>query len=393
MVMHNNETFLIPNYMTSFKCIGKECIDSCCTGGWNIDIDKETYKNYINSSEKKISLISKQYLVRNDTKSNLSYATVKHKNRSCPFLADNKSCDAYNILGKENLSIACSTYPRVAKKLGNLNFITGELSCPEVSKLCLSTPNIKINEFKKNKLKNIFNSNKIHIFDIPQGFPEKVKDFFEKAISILTNKDTLFQNLEEIILYFYNIKNKVDNFSQSNAFLLEKEKLKNSNLLYQSQFLPKIFFTENLAKHTRFLRICIKAVEKSKYFELTENDFKIIYINNYKNKFNKFIRNYNFVYKKFFLNEFIKNIECFQLSTDIFDNFIREVLFKINISNFLTTCLIFEENKKITLNDYIEVISAISKSTQNSKEKSTLIINFFKKLDKNNLFLRLFDIY
>ena len=69
------------------------------------------------------------------------------------------------------------------------------------------------------------------------------------------------------------------------------------------------------------------------------------------------------------------------------------MLFKINISNFLTTCLIFEENKKITLNDYIEVISAISKSTQNSKEKSTLIINFFKKLDKNNLFLRLFDIY
>ena len=46
--------FLIPNYMTSFKCIGKECIDSCCTGGWNIDIDKETYKNYINSSEKKL---------------------------------------------------------------------------------------------------------------------------------------------------------------------------------------------------------------------------------------------------------------------------------------------------------------------------------------------------
>ena len=115
--------------------------------------------------------------------------------------------------------------------------------------------------------------------------------------------------------------------------------------------------------------------------------------NNYKKKFNKFIRNNNFVYKNFFLNEFIRNIERFQLSADIFDNFIREVLFKINISNFLITCHTFEGNREITLDNYIEVISAISKSTQNSKEKNVVIINFFKKLDKNNLFLRLFDIY
>ena len=64
MVMHNNKTFVTPDYMTRFKCIGKNCIDSCCTG-WNIDIDKETYKNYINSSENKINLISKKYLVKN----------------------------------------------------------------------------------------------------------------------------------------------------------------------------------------------------------------------------------------------------------------------------------------------------------------------------------------
>ena len=392
MVMQNNETFITPNYMTSFKCVGKDCIDSCCTG-WNIDIDKETYKNYINSSENKINLISKKYLVKNNTETNISFAKMKNKNLSCPFLTDNKLCDAYNILGKESLSIGCSTYPRVIKKIGITNFIAGETSCPEIAKLCLSDPNIKINKLKKNELKNIFNSNKIHSFDIPEDFLPKIKDFFEKVITILSNKDTLFQNLEEIILYFYKINNKVDYFTESNTFRLEKEKLKESNLLIQSSFLPKMFFKENLANHSRFLRICIKAAEKSKYFELTENDFKIIYINNYKNKFNKFIRNYNFVYKKFFLNEFIKNIECFQLSTDFFDNFVREVLFKINISNFLTTCLTFEENKRITLSNHIEVISAISKSTQNSKEKSMLIINFFKKLDKNNLFLRLFDIY
>ena len=392
MVNKYNEFFITPDYMMDFKCIGKSCIDSCCTG-WNIEIDKETYKNYINSSEKKINLISKQYLVKNNTETNISYAKIKNKNHSCPFLTDNKLCDAYSILGKESLSIGCSTYPRVIKKLGSTSFIAGETSCPEITKICLSNPNIKINKLKKNKLKNIFNSNKIHSFNIPEVFPEKTKDFFEKVIKILSNKETLFQNLEKIILYFYKINNKIDYFSKGNEFRLEKEKLKESNLLIQANFLPKMFFKENLANHSRFLKICIKAAEKSKYFERTESDFKIKYINNYKNNFNKFIRNYNFLYKKFFLNEFIRNIECLQLSTDIFDNFIREVLFKINISNFLITCLTFDENKEITLNNYIEVISSISKSTQNSKEKSMLIINFFKKLDKNNLFLRLFDIY
>ena len=118
MVNKYNEFFITPDYMMDFKCIGKSCIDSCCTG-WNIEIDKETYKNYINSSEKKINLISKQYLVKNNKETNISYAKIKNKNHSCPFLTDNKLCDAYSILGKESLSIGCSTYPRVIKKLGS----------------------------------------------------------------------------------------------------------------------------------------------------------------------------------------------------------------------------------------------------------------------------------
>ena len=93
------------------------------------------------------------------------------------------------------------------------------------------------------------------------------------------------------------------------------------------------------------------------------------------------------------INEFIRNIECFQLSEDIFDNFTKECLFKINISNFLIICLAFEKIKKINLSNYIKVISAISKTFQNSIEKNMVIINFFKKLDKNNLFLRIVDIY
>ena len=39
------------------------------------------------------------------------------------------------------------------------------------------------------------------------------------------------------------------------------------------------------------------------------------------------------------------------------------------MSNFLITCLAFEDNKKITIDDYVKVLSAIQKITQNSENK------------------------
>ena len=182
--------------------------------------------------------------------------------------------------------------------------------------------------------------------------------------------------------------------SKSIDFLSEKDKgmLKENNLLMQIDFLPKFFFT-NLADHSRFLKICIKASQKSKYYNYSKKEFKKRFMYTYKYKFKKFILDNQFILKNFFINEFIKNVEKFEISIDAFDNFIREVLFQINLSNFLIICLLFEDKKKLTIDDYIEVISAISKAIQNSEEKKKLIINFFKKIDKNNLSIRLFDIY
>ena len=44
--MQSNKNFFVPEYIQDFRCIGKDCIDSCCVG-WNINIDKETYKKYM----------------------------------------------------------------------------------------------------------------------------------------------------------------------------------------------------------------------------------------------------------------------------------------------------------------------------------------------------------
>ena len=151
---NNNQVFLTPDYMTKFKCIGKNCIDSCCTG-FNIEIDEETFNQYKNSSENKINLISEQYIVKKKNRSKISFAKIEKKENSCAFLSDQKLCNAYSILGKEHLSIGCATFPRVIKKSNKISFISGELSCPEVSKLCLSNPNISIMKLRKKNILSI----------------------------------------------------------------------------------------------------------------------------------------------------------------------------------------------------------------------------------------------
>ena len=33
--------FRVPGYYKQFTCIADRCIDNCCFGGWQIDIDKK----------------------------------------------------------------------------------------------------------------------------------------------------------------------------------------------------------------------------------------------------------------------------------------------------------------------------------------------------------------
>ena len=43
--MEKNIKMRYPRYFKEFKCIGGNCEDSCCIG-WDIDIDKVTFKQY-----------------------------------------------------------------------------------------------------------------------------------------------------------------------------------------------------------------------------------------------------------------------------------------------------------------------------------------------------------
>ena len=172
----------------------------------------------------------------------------------------------------------------------------------------------------------------------------------------------------------------------------ENEKIKENSLHKETGIIAKICFS-NFKDSSRFTKICKESAYKSKYFSISETEFIKQFVNNYKNKFNKFIKKNDFIYKNFFLNEFIKNIEKLCVSPDSFDDLIREIILFLRLSNFLLVCQLFEGKKRLTVKGYGEVLSAVIKKIQSSRTKTDTIRNFLKKLDNNNLFTRLVDIY
>ena len=382
-----NQDFFVPQYMQDFQCIGKDCIDTCCIG-WNVEIDKKTFKKYENSQNKKIKFISKKFLVKTDPNSDISYGRLADHNNCCPFLSKEKLCNAYSLLGKENLSIGCSTYPRVIKKFNKIGFIAGDLSCPEIARLCLNNSNLKIKKMKQNKLPNIFNSKNVFSLDISKNIPDKTLGFIEKIFAQINFQNTLFEALEQIIISYEKIYQNKDSKSYSKS---QKEKIKNNSLHFETKILANICFS-NLTSQSRYTKICRKSADKSKFFKICESEFIEKFTDIYRTKFNEFRKKNNFIFKNFFINEFIKNIEGLMSSDDFFDDFIREIILFLSLTNFLLVCQLFEDKKKLTINCYVEVLSAVIKKIQSSQQKKN-IKSFLKKLDNNTLFKRLLDLY
>ena len=108
-----------PTYYKKFKCIGGDCEDSCCIG-WDIDIDKTTFKQYFKVQDKEMKTMFQKNVHNNQycTSPDVDYGRVKlKKGKRCPFLDDNNLCIIYSNIGEEYLSNVCTCYPRLINKI------------------------------------------------------------------------------------------------------------------------------------------------------------------------------------------------------------------------------------------------------------------------------------
>jgi lysine-N-methylase len=131
---------LIPTYFNDFQCIGGECEDTCCAG-WNITIDKKTYKRYEN--EKNITLQSnlKKSIMPYKTNTDHSYGKFKlNETNHCSLLSEDGLCTIHALLGADALSHTCAIYPRNVTLVNELLEKSLMPSCPEATRLMIMQP-------------------------------------------------------------------------------------------------------------------------------------------------------------------------------------------------------------------------------------------------------------
>ncbi|WP_160689552.1 flagellin lysine-N-methylase [Clostridium sp. C2-6-12] len=312
-----------PKYMTEFKCICSSCTDSCCTG-WDINIDEDTYKKYINSNGNFKDLLEGKFIENRNEHDCFNNGFMILKEESiCPFLNEDMLCDIHGGFGKENLCITCKSYPRVYNIVDEVYEKSGLPSCIEVCTMAF---------LNKDKME----------------FVEGSEDILEKEIEIRRIIDTeAFEGTESLIQYFWDIRIISINIMQNRNFSIE-ERL---NIL-------KAFYEQ------------IKELHELEEFEEIEElleDFNNETVDYEALKGNKFIESYGF-YKSLVEDELVDNIRSVKLKECIKDY--KAGIIKMNNNSEINS------NDAISLVDVCDSLGKIHDYAKELKEYSYIFENY-----------------
>lgn len=366
----------LPKYMVNFKCVSSSCIDTCCAG-WDINIDEDTYNNYINSSGQFKELLEGKFIENKDEHDYFNYGFMVLKPESrCPFLNSNMLCDIHGQNGEENLCITCKSYPRVFNIVDNVYEKSGLPSCAEIC------------------AKAFLNKDKME-------FIESEEDIDEKSIEIRRIIDSeAFEGTESLLQYFWDIRVISINIMQSRSFSIEERLniLKNfyeqletahnsqefdeveglledfSDELVEYEFIkgPAIresaeFYVslaeEELLKNIRSIRLkqCVKEYRGG---ILKENNI-CKYLEDNPRYFNEIEEN-SYVLENYLVNQIFKDLNPFNKGGSL----IKSVKALINSYRIIKAYIIgisINSKDKITGEQIIRVIQALSKEIEHNK--------------------------
>ncbi len=117
---------ITPDYYEKFHCIGSECKNNCCMGGWDIEIDED--------AKSRFDKITGEFGER--VRSSIDSENVFiRKNGRCPLLADNGLCEM--VLNGCQLCIVCDEYPRFTEFYGDYTERGISLSCEAAARIIL----------------------------------------------------------------------------------------------------------------------------------------------------------------------------------------------------------------------------------------------------------------
>ncbi len=188
--------YYAPSYYKDFKCTADKCKNNCCIG-WEIDIDDETYVDYM-----KIDGVFGERLKGNIEVSKEGRHFRLGENERCPFLNKNGLCDIIITLGEDSLCNICADHPRFRNFFDARIEMGLGLSCEEAARVILSnseiTQIVPLGCEKEEKLcedEEYLISVRDDLFSIitdrTKAFSERIKEIEDKyEISIFERSDS-----------------------------------------------------------------------------------------------------------------------------------------------------------------------------------------------------------
>ena len=390
-----------PDYFKEFKCIGGECKDSCCIG-WDIDIDKTTFKQYFKVKDPDMKRMFQKNIQNKENyeSDEIDYGKVKlKKGKRCPFLDDCNYCVIHSNLGEEYLSNVCTSFPRIVNIIDGYYEMSLDVACPEAARIILSKENgIKFIENKETLGKHIVSSETDTKSKIYKDSPIKYfHEIREKSFEIIQNRnfslnDRLYilgeftNALEDEIEYNFN---NVSNFIKNYDINVINDSYEKSNIRYilQVDFFEKIIEFLDVFNEVDADIFKQNTTEIIEAFKLKEDDklrkYSELYINAFEEFDEKFLEPLSFIFENYLVNLMFKNMFPFSETDSVFDGYMM-LLTKYSFIRFYLVGL-YINNKISSKEDIIDLIQVFTKTIEHHRTYLADSLGYIKENDFDNL--------
>lgn len=338
-----------PLYYKKFKCIADKCSKSCCSAGWEIDIDDETANyytqictNFNNKLDKELLEKLQSNIITNKDGSSKTFKLTENNN--CPFLNKNKLCDIYINLGEEHMCNICKEHPRFYEWFNNIKEVGIGLCCEEACRIIL----VDNNQFSTYEI------------DIPyedcDEYDEEIYSYLfktrEQIINYINNSTNLHTCIKNLTWFCNVIQQDLDSGLLDDEEIFDINDIEKSDITYILNYL--LTLESNSENWHKYLKNSIALYNK------TQNKL---------NKFNEFENSHPEI------NIYLKNILLYfvwrYLLKGVFD---EEILSKFSfgvISVAVLETLFFckwLETGNISLGDCVEIVTNFSEEIEYNED-------------------------
>ncbi|MBY0756425.1 flagellin lysine-N-methylase [Clostridium sardiniense] len=389
-----------PKYLKEFECIGGKCEDSCCIG-WDIDIDKTTFRQYYKVQDKEMKKMFQKNVHNNEycQSPDVDYGKVKLKgDKRCPFLDEDNYCIIYSNLGEEYLSNVCTSFPRILNKIDGYYEMSLDVSCPEAARILLSKEEgIEFEESEETLGKHIISSEidtKSKEFkDSPMKYLKEIRDL---SIKIIKNRKfdlnkrlyilgEFINELEEELKYNYKDVPKFikeyDIDSVNDPY--DKEEF---SYLLQVDFFKKTMKYLNILNEVDsiYFKECTKEVMSGFNFEEDNiSKYSEVYIKGFEDYSEEFINKNSYIFENYLVNFMYNYMFPFSETQSVFDGYIM-LLMRYSFIRFYLVGR-YLNNKEESKDDVIKFIQVFSKSIGHHRNYLVNLLKYIKEKEFNNI--------